>query len=135
MKVQQNQCCLVADVAVYIYHSETHLCIFFFSSRRRHTRWTGDWSSDVCSSDLAGEGQGFEDNPNDENAADTGSARSEERRVGKECRSRGAADHQKKKDMLQESPIHPRLSHSPSLMWIEPSHALTTLYPTDTATI
>src|SRR5579863_2715576 len=28
------------------------LCCFFFSSRRRHTRWTGDWSSDVCSSDL-----------------------------------------------------------------------------------
>src|SRR6267154_450771 len=28
---------------------------FFFSSRRRHTRWTGDWSSDVCSSDLGGE--------------------------------------------------------------------------------
>src|SRR5690348_18291510 len=27
---------------------------FFFSSRRRHTRWTGDWSSDVCSSDLTG---------------------------------------------------------------------------------
>src|SRR6266487_4588497 len=27
--------------------------LFFFSSRRRHTRWTGDWSSDVCSSDLA----------------------------------------------------------------------------------
>src|SRR5690348_17656484 len=26
---------------------------FFFSSRRRHTRWTGDWSSDVCSSDLS----------------------------------------------------------------------------------
>src|SRR6266487_5707782 len=26
--------------------------LFFFSSRRRHTRWTGDWSSDVCSSDL-----------------------------------------------------------------------------------
>src|SRR5438876_9712651 len=25
---------------------------FFFSSRRRHTRWTGDWSSDMCSSDL-----------------------------------------------------------------------------------
>src|SRR5690348_18121064 len=24
----------------------------FFSGRRRHTRWTGDWSSDVCSSDL-----------------------------------------------------------------------------------
>src|ERR1022692_5276743 len=29
-----------------------HLHIFFFSSRRRHTRLQGDWSSDVCSSDL-----------------------------------------------------------------------------------
>src|SRR6266850_3269720 len=29
---------------------------FFFSSRRRHTRLHGDWSSDVCSSDLAGQG-------------------------------------------------------------------------------
>src|SRR5690625_4849337 len=28
------------------------LVIFFFSSRRRHTRWPRDWSSDVCSSDL-----------------------------------------------------------------------------------
>src|ERR1022692_5104467 len=30
------------------------LCVFFFffSSRRRHTRLQGDWSSDVCSSDL-----------------------------------------------------------------------------------
>src|SRR5439155_3475967 len=27
---------------------------FFFSSRRRHTRWPRDWSSDVCSSDLGG---------------------------------------------------------------------------------
>src|SRR6266508_4919518 len=27
---------------------------FFFSSRRRHTRWPRDWSSDVCSSDLDG---------------------------------------------------------------------------------
>src|SRR6266568_5452163 len=30
---------------------------FFFSSRRRHTRWNCDWSSDVCSSDL-GRGRG-----------------------------------------------------------------------------
>src|SRR5437879_11554429 len=29
------------------------MCFFFFSSRRRHTRYIGDWSSDVCSSDLA----------------------------------------------------------------------------------
>src|SRR5690625_6055900 len=28
---------------------------FFFPSRRRHTRWPRDWSSDVCSSDLAQE--------------------------------------------------------------------------------
>src|SRR2546426_7468993 len=28
------------------------LLFFFFSSRRRHTRLQGDWSSDVCSSDL-----------------------------------------------------------------------------------
>src|SRR5437763_16584898 len=29
-----------------------NLVFFFFSSRRRHTRYIGDWSSDVCSSDL-----------------------------------------------------------------------------------
>src|SRR5256885_2746864 len=29
------------------------VCVFFFSSRRRHTRLQGDWSSDVCSSDLS----------------------------------------------------------------------------------
>src|SRR6267143_2985542 len=28
------------------------ICFFFFSSRRRHTRWNCEWSSDVCSSDL-----------------------------------------------------------------------------------
>src|SRR5207253_7152809 len=28
------------------------MVFFFFSSRRRHTRWPRDWSSDVCSSDL-----------------------------------------------------------------------------------
>src|SRR2546422_7028323 len=28
------------------------ICFFFFSSRRRHTRCSRDWSSDVCSSDL-----------------------------------------------------------------------------------
>src|SRR6266508_4473464 len=30
----------------------SHMTFFFFSSRRRHTRWPRDWSSDVCSSDL-----------------------------------------------------------------------------------
>src|SRR5437867_6959163 len=36
------------DVYSYVVRS-----FFFFSSRRRHTRSYGDWSSDVCSSDLA----------------------------------------------------------------------------------
>src|SRR5688500_20206159 len=31
------------------------MIVFFFSSRRRHTRLQGDWSSDVCSSDLGAE--------------------------------------------------------------------------------
>src|SRR5260370_589600 len=41
------------------------LCFFFFSSRRRHTRFKCDWSSDVCSSDLlAAVGlNGFENRP------------------------------------------------------------------------
>src|SRR5690606_34883499 len=30
----------------------SYICGFFFSSRRRHTRFSRDWSSDVCSSDL-----------------------------------------------------------------------------------
>src|SRR6266850_3173215 len=30
-----------------------NIFFFFFSSRRRHTRLQGDWSSDVCSSDLS----------------------------------------------------------------------------------
>src|SRR2546430_12895754 len=32
--------------------SRIRYCCFFFSSRRRHTRFDCDWSSDVCSSDL-----------------------------------------------------------------------------------
>src|SRR5256885_3705012 len=35
------------DFVVFLYD-----LFFFFSSRRRHTRLQGDWSSDVCSSDL-----------------------------------------------------------------------------------
>src|SRR5256886_17288952 len=34
--------------------THTVSCFFFFSSRRRHTRFDCDWSSDVCSSDLYG---------------------------------------------------------------------------------
>src|SRR5690348_17864601 len=90
---------------------------FFFSSRRRHTRWTGDWSSDVCSSDLASEDWASWQQPTAANPyippaeidamraemtslqfsqevlAQFVNLRSEERRVGKECRSRWAPDH------------------------------------------
>src|SRR5690348_17624138 len=97
--------------------------MFFFSSRRRHTRWTGDWSSDVCSSDLdrltgtvVTGGLEYEltlDNGVVEYqsinvletsagrifvrscgvARDKDSERSEEHRVGKECRCRWSPYH------------------------------------------
>src|SRR5256885_4945811 len=35
-----------------VWNSVWYISFFFFSSRRRHTRLQGDWSSDVCSSDL-----------------------------------------------------------------------------------
>src|SRR6266705_3376187 len=38
--------------------STHNISLFFFSSRRRHTISYGDWSSDVCSSDLAHDGSG-----------------------------------------------------------------------------
>src|SRR5690242_14131340 len=38
-----------------MFRIQTYIYTFFFSSRRRHTRLTCDWSSDVCSSDLTGE--------------------------------------------------------------------------------
>src|SRR5207253_8150267 len=90
---------------------------FFFSSRRRHTRWPRDWSSDVCSSDLVDivntRGSRRISSPSAESSAAvklslvTGRppcseerrrrpapppGRSEERRVGKEGRSRWAQD-------------------------------------------
>src|SRR5690606_40497498 len=83
---------------------------FFFSSRRRHTRFSRDWSSDVCSSDLSSPCAGpSASGPDGFRAAlcpgkhsrllrreHNGlcplrrwalDRRSEERRVGKECRS------------------------------------------------
>src|SRR5699024_11746984 len=38
--------------AVFVVSCVASTCVFFFSSRRRHTRSKRDWSSDVCSSDL-----------------------------------------------------------------------------------
>src|SRR5690606_41198529 len=107
----------------------------FFSSRRRHTRFSRDWSSDVCSSDLVAEPLRFADiqrrqvdvfgrilaawpsthfsyppcaSRQDPTSAPAParcrgcrrafSARSEERRVGKEYRSEGTTVHEKKKE-------------------------------------
>src|SRR5256885_10211271 len=97
--------------------------LFFFSSRRRHTRLQGDWSSDVCSSDLPtgmpGRDAGKAMDPakvaeqaqrmslparialpavlanswSQERTLDSLNERSEERRVGKECRSRWSPYH------------------------------------------
>src|SRR6266481_8466275 len=41
-------------IYLYVYKKvgRRNVIVFFFSSRRRHTRWNCDWSSDVCSSDL-----------------------------------------------------------------------------------
>src|SRR5437867_12093475 len=75
---------------------------FFFSSRRRHTRSYGDWSSDVCSSDLFPYVRSRE-------VGECGQerlvvrVRSEERRVGKECRSRWLPYQLKKKDIYEKS--------------------------------
>src|SRR5699024_11812690 len=84
---------------------------FFFSSRRRHTRSKRDWSSDVCSSDLSAQivaeparrlvarddrGDLLAEQLDVAALAGASLARSEERRVGKECRPRGAKDEYKK---------------------------------------
>src|SRR5206468_7793661 len=81
---------------------------FFFSSRRRHTRSDRDWSSDVCSSDLAptrvstqpqsrATGSVLITSRPTARSWPSGPTRSEERRVGKECRSRWGPDDEKKK--------------------------------------
>src|SRR5690606_40896307 len=101
------------------------LYFFFFSSRRRHTRFSRDWSSDVCSSDLrllAGSGSKIVPGTNfpekrawhEFSGLERGALRlfdrrlaallrqqlradlrSEERRVGNECTSRRALEQDK----------------------------------------
>src|SRR3712207_8857864 len=95
------------------------LFFFFFSSRRRHTRYWRDWSSDVCSSDL-GLHMDYHQVTDEAQYLDyphylavtkyvydlvlatanlprrpqlDAPCRSEERRVGKECRSRWSPYH------------------------------------------
>src|SRR2546430_8755778 len=90
-----------------------YIFFFFFSSRRRHTRFDCDWSSDVCSSDLAvlprhrsisfcnlvltrevemGRMLSMKQRYHTIIRPANG-WRSEERRVGKECRSRWSPYH------------------------------------------
>src|SRR5438105_8071340 len=89
-------------LAVFLHLLACYFFFFFFSSRRRHTRSTRDWSSDVCSSDLdsrprsstflVGADQlGVSDDVRLHRRLEL--SRSEERRVGKECRSRWWPDH------------------------------------------
>src|SRR5256885_13199164 len=115
----------LSRVRLFVEDDDVVLCnsYFFFSSRRRHTRLQGDWSSDVCSSDLAPYSK-LQSSRETRNASImrfaecipprfsrakrvakdfvclAGSAalrcrqlRSEERRVGKECRSRWSPYH------------------------------------------
>src|SRR6266705_5868086 len=79
--------------------SRTMLVFFCFSSRRRHTISYGDWSSDVCSSDLLPLAfcTGWRRTPAKPALWCGRWRRSEERRVGKECRSRWSPYHLKKK--------------------------------------
>src|SRR5256885_7181477 len=53
-QASKEECNRVLDESIRqpAHNSGSCECIFFFSSRRRHTRLQGDWSSDVCSSDL-----------------------------------------------------------------------------------
>src|SRR5690606_40499325 len=77
---------------------------FFFSSRRRHTRFSRDWSSDVCSSDLtyaSHHSSKASAEPSMPSNLSRKHARSEERRVGKESRSRWSPHRYKKKSRLQ----------------------------------
>src|SRR2546430_7961794 len=112
----------VAPIVVFSSNRQSDtLFFFFFSSRRRHTIFDCDWSSDVCSSDLAvstrriaslqrirlsrparlrsiapmrevGTGVWHWDAPHPDWAGPE-NERSEERRVGKECRSRWSPYH------------------------------------------
>src|SRR5690606_39708436 len=94
--INSDDCCWNCYFILY-----NVLIFFFFSSRRRHTRFSRDWSSDVCSSDL----RSLVMKPDSTVSTATFSSvsakrassalpsslarRSEERRVGKECRSGG----------------------------------------------
>src|SRR2546430_12950650 len=122
LRVISQMLCNVSTFPSATAIAEGSLTLFFFySSRRRHTRFDCDWSSDVCSSDLGialtasslvimpilgiakrrlGErlGSGATAGEGTQNLMCAAQAagvllRSEERRVGKECRSRWSPYH------------------------------------------
>src|SRR5207248_5958525 len=91
-------------VILFFCHVICFFFFFFFSSRRRHTRSYGDWSSDVCSSDLIvwrdrrgkewGSSSGYGGRGPETSRRNVVGRweRSEERRVGKEGRGRRGRD-------------------------------------------
>src|SRR5205085_4360621 len=94
---------IVVFLSLYFLFFYLFFFFFFFSSRRRHTRFDCDWSSDVCSSDLITT-QTVLMRPfaralriktvcvvMSPRPRSSRRNRSEERRVGKECRSRWEA--------------------------------------------
>src|SRR5205807_3835216 len=101
--------------------------LFFFSSRRRHTRLQGDWSSDVCSSDLVHfhefalaatatvrrHSHHVERRRANEFFSGTFLLRSEERRVGKECRSRRWRRQSEKKNVVELEGVESENRSSP----------------------
>src|SRR2546430_8659964 len=116
----REDCQDIMQIDDFTVNHGSRVVFFFFSSRRRHTRFDCDWSSDVCSSDLQrvearldalldrvkqedDARQQFLDllevlGADDPRTATyrkrlTARLRSEERRVGKECRSRWSPDH------------------------------------------
>src|SRR5688572_33216078 len=106
---------------------------FFFSSRRRHTRFDCDWSSDVCSSDLGGvlitekpiyaytatefPPKSLPVTQFEMHAAEDFGLRSEERRVGKECRPRWSTYHEEEKDFdSQHNSIKPEISRAKAVV-------------------
>src|SRR5256886_4777844 len=115
---------IIAMNNLILYILNDHCSFFFFSSRRRHTRFDCDWSSDVCSSDLTSISPNRKSSfsnlslllvnrsssfsppaallrstglrstlPRSSRPGIPAKKRSEERRVGKECRSRWSPYH------------------------------------------
>src|SRR5262245_63097112 len=124
---------LIFIIFLYLIYILYFLIYFFFSSRRRHTRCLSDWSSDVCSSDLFGRTwtkivsgipagdytHVVREDPVRRGMLYAGtqhgiylsmddgdhwrSLRSEERRVGKECRSQWWPDYEERQRMKRHA--------------------------------